>query len=127
MGLTTWRKSPTGKIMSSDVVIAKNYLNQKELAHLNRIGNMYLDYAEMQVARGKIMRMQDWRTRLDAFLDFSEYEILHNAGKVSHKVAEKLALEEYKKYKPVQDREYLSDFDKEIKKYLEKREGKNES
>ena len=87
IGLTTWRKSPTGKIMPSDVVIAKNYLDKKELDHLNRIGNMYLDYAEMQAARGKIMRMKDWMGKLDAFLDFSEYEILNNAGKVSHKVS----------------------------------------
>lgn len=92
MGLTSWRKSPQGKIMPSDIVIAKNYLDKKELGHLNRIGNMYLDYAEMQAARGKVMAMSDWIEKLNAFLKFSEYEILTNAGKITHEVAEELAL-----------------------------------
>ena len=73
MGLTSWRRSPKGKIMPSDVVIAKNYLDKKELTHLNRIGNMYLDYAEMQAARGKAMTMKDWTDKLNAFLKFSAY------------------------------------------------------
>jgi hypothetical protein len=111
MGLTSWRKSPTGKIMQSDVTIAKNYLNKKELEHLNRIGNMYLDYAEMQAARGKAMAMSDWIEKLNSFLKFSEYDILHNAGKVSHKIAEALALGEYQKYRVEQDKKYVSDFD----------------
>lgn len=118
MGLTTWRKSPKGKIMPSDVVIAKNYLNKKELTHLNRIGNMYLDYAEIQAARGKLMKMKDWREKLDAFLKFSEYEILTNSGKVSHEVAKELALKEYAKFKPTQDKNYISDFDREMKKLI---------
>jgi len=92
MGLTSWRKSPKGKIMPSDVAIAKNYLNKEELQHLDRIGNMYLDYAELQAARGKAMTMKDWKEKLDAFLKFSEYDILHNAGKVSNEVATRLAL-----------------------------------
>jgi len=119
LGLTSWRKSPAGKIMPSDVTIAKNYLDNKELTHLNLIGNMYLDYAELQAARGKAMTMQDWTEKLNAFLKFSEHDILTNAGKVSHKVAEALALGEYEKYRVVQDREYISDFDREVKK-LEK-------
>ncbi len=125
LGLTSWRKSPAGKIMPSDVTIAKNYLDKKELTHLNLIGNMYLDYAELQAARGKAMTMQDWVKKLNAFLKFSEHDILTNAGKVSHKVAEALALGEYEKYRVVQDREYISDFDREVKK-LEKavRKGK---
>jgi len=118
MGLTSWRKSPVGKIMPSDVTIAKNYLNKKELTHLNRIGNMYLDYAEMQAARRKVMTMKDWILKLNAFLKFSEYEILNNAGKISHEVAEVLALEEYEKYKIKQDKNYISDFDREVKKIL---------
>lgn len=118
MGLTSWRRSPHGKIFPGDVVIAKNYLNKNELEHLNRIGNMYLDYAEMQAARGKAMTMQDWVIKLNAFLKFSEYEILTNAGKVSHEVAEALALGEYEKYRVEQDRNYVSDFDKEVKKLL---------
>jgi len=116
LGLTSWRKSPAGKIMPSDVTIAKNYLEKKELTHLNLIGNMYLDYAELQAARGKSMTMQDWIEKLNAFLKFSEHDILTNAGKVSHKVAEALALGEYEKYRVVQDREYISDFDREVKK-----------
>lgn len=118
MGLTSWRKSPKGKIMPSDVVVAKNYLNKQELGKLNRIGNMYLDYAEMQAARGKLMKMKDWREKLNAFLKFTEQEILTNAGKISHEVAKELALKEYEKYKPIQDREYISDFDREVKKLL---------
>ena len=120
MGLTSWRRSPQGKIMPSDIVIAKNYLGKKELEHLNRIGNMYLDYAEMQAARGKAMSMKDWVQKLNAFLKFSEYEILTNAGKISHKVAEELALKEYEKYKKIQDKNYISDFDKVAKKLLQK-------
>lgn len=121
MGLTSWRRSPSGKIMPSDVVIAKNYLDKKELIHLNRIGNMYLDYAEMQAARGRAMTMRDWTEKLNAFLQFSEYEILTNAGKVSHEVAEALALGEYEKYKKIQDKNYISDFDREVKKLLASR------
>lgn len=120
MGLTSWRRSPQGKIMPSDVIIAKNYLDKNELTHLNSIGNMYLDYAELQAAREKAMTMKDWTEKLNAFLKFSEYEILTNAGKISHEVAENLALTEYEKYKGVQDRSYISDFDLEIKKLLKK-------
>lgn len=119
MGLTSWRKSPKGKIMPSDVVIAKNYLESEELKNLDRIGNMYLDYAEIQASKGKVMMMKDWIKKLDAFLKFTEYEILTNAGKISHEVAKELALSEYEKYKPIQDREYLSDFDREMKKLLD--------
>jgi hypothetical protein len=119
MGLTSWWRSPQGKIMPSDIVIAKNYLEKKELEHLNRIGNMYLDYAEMQAARGKAMTMKDWAEKLNAFLKFSEYEILTNAGNISHDVAETLALQEYEKFRKKQDKNYVSDFDREVKKLLE--------
>jgi hypothetical protein len=119
LGLTTWRRSPNGKIMPSDVVIAKNYLDKKEMTELNRIVNMYLDYAEMQAAKGRAMTMKDWIEKLNAFLKFSEHEILTNAGKISHEVAEELALEEYEKYRIVQDQLYVSDFDREVKKLLE--------
>lgn len=118
MGLTSWRRSPQGKIMPSDTIIAKNYLDKKEMEHLNRIGNMYLDYAEMQAARLRAMNMKDWIEKLNAFLKFSEYEILTNAGKISHEVAEALALKEYTKYKMKQDKNYISDFDQEVKKLL---------
>ena len=118
MGLTSWRRSPQGKIMPSDTLIAKNYLDKKELEHLNRIGNMYLDYAEMQAVRGKAMTMEDWVKKLNAFLEFSEYEILTSVGKISHEVAEALALKEYEKFRVVQDKNYISDFDREVKKLL---------
>ena len=119
LGLTSWRRSPNGKIMPSDVVIAKNYLDKKEMTELNRIVNMYLDYAEMQAAKAHAMTMRDWIEKLNAFLKFSEHEILNNAGKISHEVAEELALEEYEKYRIIQDRLYESDFDREVKKLLE--------
>jgi len=124
MGLTTWRRAPKGKIMPSDVVIAKNYLNQKELTELNRIVNMYLDYAEMQAARGRAMTMKGWIEKLNAFLKFSEHEILTNAGKISHEVAEALALKEYEEYRVIQDKNYVSDFDREVKKLLESKKKK---
>jgi hypothetical protein len=124
MGLTSWRRSPQGKIMPSDMVIAKNYLDKKELEHLNRIGNMYLDYAEMQAARGKAMTMAGWVEKLNAFLKFSEYDILNNAGKISHEVAETLALKEYEEFRKVQDKNYISDFDLEVKKLLDTKKNK---
>ncbi|KKT68604.1 MAG: hypothetical protein UW63_C0073G0005 [Candidatus Uhrbacteria bacterium GW2011_GWF2_44_350] len=118
MGLTVWKNSPKGRIWETDVVIAKNYLNEKELDNLNRIVTMYLDYAEMQAQRGVVMHMKDWVARLDAFLKFNEQDILANAGKISREVAETLALGEYEKYRVVQDKNYISDFDREVKKLL---------
>ncbi|MHB8579161.1 MAG: virulence RhuM family protein [Ignavibacteriaceae bacterium] len=124
MGLTVWKNAPKGKIRETDVVIAKNYLNEKELDHLNRIVTMYLDFAEMQAERGIIMHMKDWVSRLDAFLKFNEREILGDAGLVSHEVAEVLALKEYEKFRIVQDKNYISDFDREVKKLLESKKKK---
>ncbi len=119
MGLTVWKNSPKGAIRESDVVIAKNYLNEKELDHLNRIVDMYLAFAEMQAQRGVIMYMKDWVAKLDAFLKFNERQILGDAGKVSHDVAEALALGEYEKYRKDQDKNYISDFDREVKKLMQ--------
>src|SRR3990167_828908 len=99
MGLTVWKNSPKGKIRETDVVVAKNYLNERELDHFNRIVTMYLDFAEMQAKRGIIMYMKDWVSKLDAFLKFNERQILDDTGKVSHEVAEALALGEYEKYR----------------------------
>ena len=118
MGLTVWKNAPKGEIRETDVVIAKNYLQEKELDHLNRIVTMYLDFAEMQAKRGILMRMKDWVERLDAFLKFNERQILGDAGKISHEVAETLALKEFEKYRVVQDRGYISDFDREVIKQL---------
>jgi len=112
MGLTSWKNSPNGKIMMSDVVIAKNYLTKEELKSLERIVTMYLDYAEDQAERHIPMTMEDWKKRLDVFLEFNEREVLSNPGKVSHKVAESFALSEFEKYRIVQDKLFESDFDK---------------
>jgi len=124
MGLTSWKNSPKGAIRETDVVIAKNYLQEKELDHLNRIVTMYLDFAEMQAEKGIAMYMKDWVARLDAFLKFNEREILGNSGKVSHEVAEALALKEYEKFRVEQDKNYISDFDREVKKLAS---GRNKS
>ena len=118
MGLTVWKNAPKGTIRETDVVIAKNYLEGKELDHLNRIVTMYLDYAEMQAERGVIMHMKDWVSKLDAFLQFNEQQLLSDVGKISHDVAEALALGEYDKYRMVQNKNYISDFDLEVKKLL---------
>lgn len=116
MGLTTWKSAPEGKIQKSDVRIAKNYLNEKEIKALERIVTMYLDFAELQAERKIPMKMKDWVDRLDAFLQFNEYEILKDAGKVSAAVAKKLAETEYEKFAAIQDRTYVSDFDRMIEK-----------
>ena len=112
MGLTTWKNSPNGKIMTTDVVIAKNYLTKEELKSLERIVTMYLDYAEDQAQRHIPMTIEDWKKRLDAFLQFNEREVLDNLGKVTHKVAESFALSEFEKYRVIQDKVFESDFDK---------------
>lgn len=112
MGLTNWKNSPNGKIMTTDVIVAKNYLTKEELKSLERIVTMYLDYAEDQVERRIPMTMEDWKKRLDVFLQFNEREVLDNPGKVSHKVAESFALSEFEKYRIVQDKLFESDFDK---------------
>ncbi len=116
MGLQTWKNAPQGKILKTDVSTAKNYLIEQEIKELERVVNMYLDYAENQAARQMQMKMDDWIEKLDAFLQFNEYKILKDAGKVSHEVAKKLAEEEYDKFRIVQDQHFESDFDKEVKK-----------
>jgi hypothetical protein len=118
MGLTTWKNAPKGKILKSDVVIAKNYMTEKEIKSLERIVTMFLDYAENQAERAIPMRMQDWVEKLDAFLEFNEYDILQNPGKVSHEVATRLAQEEYERFRIEQDRSYVSDFEKEVKQIV---------
>lgn len=116
MGLQTWKKAPKGKVLKSDVSIAKNYLDKKELDELNQIVVMYLDFAELQAKRQYVMKMKDWIEKLDGFLKFNEYEILLNPGNISQKVAKKLAESEYERFRVIQDRNYESDFDKMVKK-----------
>ncbi len=122
MGLTTWKNAPQGKILKSDVSIAKNYLIEGEINELERIVTMYLDYAENQAARQIPMRMTDWVAKLDAFLKFNEYEVLTNAGKVSAEVAKRLAEEQYATFRIQQDRRFQSDFEKEVKRIKEKKD-----
>jgi hypothetical protein len=116
MGLTTWKNAPKGSIRKTDVGMAKNYLNKKELDGLNRIVSMYLDYAESQAQKGVVMYMKDWVGKLDTFLKFNEEAVLGHQGKVSHEVASALAETEFEKYRIVQDKLMVSDFDIEIKK-----------
>lgn len=116
MGLQTFKNAPHGKVLKSDVTIKKNYLIEKEIKDLERIVSMYLDYAENQASRQIPMKMADWIEKLDAFLQFNEYQILKDAGKVRHDVAVKLAENEYEKFRIVQDKNFESDFDREIRK-----------
>jgi hypothetical protein len=120
MGLTTWKSAPKGKIAKSDVTVAKNYLNEKEIKGLERIVSMFLDYAENQAARHIPMKMKDWVEKLDSFLKFNEYDILNSPGKISHEVAKTLAEEEYEKFRVKQDQAFESDFEREIKKLNKK-------
>lgn len=116
MGLTTWKNAPKGKILKTDIGTAKNYMQEKEIKELERIVTMYLDFAELQASRQIPMKMADWVNRLDAFLQFNEYQILKDAGKVSHAVAMNLAEKEYAKFRVIQDKNFESDFEAEVKK-----------
>ena len=121
MGLTTWKNAPHGKILRSDVSIAKNYLIEQEIKELERIVTMYLDYAENQAARQMPMRMANWVAKLDAFLTFNQYEVLTSAGSVSAEVARRLAEERYATFRIQQDERFESDFEREVKRIGEKR------
>lgn len=120
MGLTNWKNSPDGKILKSDVSIAKNYLQEEELDALNRMVVMYLDYAENQAKRNIPMKMTDWIEKLDAFLVFNDYEVLKNAGKITHNIAKKIAEDAYKIFRVQQDLNFNSDFDKFLKELKNK-------
>ena len=112
MGLTSWENAPDGKIIKSDVSIAKNYLTESELSFLERIVSLYLDYAELQAERHIPMSMEDWAKRLDGFLEFNGTEILTGAGKISAEQAKLHAETEFEKYRIIQDRLFISDFDR---------------
>ena len=115
MNLKTWKNAGReGKIQKSDVTIAKNYLREDEIRKLNTLVNMYLDYAELQVERNRLLKMEDWAARLDAFLKFNEYPILDNAGRVSKEAASIFAENEYSKFRVIQDRGYKSDLNRVI-------------
>lgn len=112
MGLTSWEAYTNGKIQKYDVSVAKNYLEEKEIKQLERLVSSYLDYAEMQAERGIPMTMADWETRLNGFLTFMDYEVLKDAGRVSAEMAKLHAETEFEKYRVIQDKLYISDFDR---------------
>lgn len=117
MGLTSWKNEKKGgKILKSDVSIAKNYLKHDEISELNILVNMILDYAELQAKRNVGMNMEDWVGKLDAFIKFNDYDVLKGKGKISAKVAKAFAEKEYSKFRIVQDLEFKSDFDKLVEK-----------
>lgn len=115
MGLQTWKNAPDGKILKPDTTVGKNYLEKEQIDELNRVVTMYLDYAENQAERGIPMKMADWAQKLDAFLQFNEYEVLDNLGKVSAVAAKRIAEKQYEQYRVVQDKLFESDFDKAVK------------
>jgi hypothetical protein len=126
MGLTSWKQAPDGKILKSDVSIAKNYLSEAHIRELNRIVTAYLDLAENRAERQILMKMEDWVQFLHSFLELSNYPILKDKGRVSALEAKLKAEQEYESYRKKQDREYISDFDREIKRIQGKQEKTNE-
>lgn len=124
MGLTSWKHAPEGKILKSDVAIAKNYLGEAHIKELNQIVSAYLDLAENRANRQILMKMTDWIEFLNKFLELSNYPILKDKGKISALEAKLKAEHEYEIYRIQQDKDYISDFDKEIKKITGKKDGK---
>ncbi|MDR0692713.1 MAG: virulence RhuM family protein, partial [Prevotellaceae bacterium] len=118
MGLTTWKNAPHGKVMKSDVAIAKNYLSKHEINLLNRLVTAFIDFAELRALNRKITTMQEWLDRTNEFLKFAEQPILKSAGQISHEQALKKAMEEYEIFREKQDHEYFSYFDSVLEKYL---------
>ena len=120
MGLTTWKKAPDGRIQKSDTIVAKNYLSDKEVSQLERLSSAFLDFAELRAEQQLITTMDDWKNKLSNFLAISDYEVLKHSGTISNEEAQTKAFCEYEKFKLIQDREYLSDFDKELKRLKDK-------
>lgn len=118
MGLTIWKDAPNGKILKRDIGIAKNYLNEKELSRLNRLVTMFIDYAELMAEDEVLMSMQDWVDQTNQFLTNNRRKVLSGKGKISHEVALKKAEKEYEVFRIKQDQEYISEFDREVEKYL---------
>ena len=112
MGLTTWKNAPDGKIVKSDVSVAKNYLSMLEMKDLNQFVSMYLDYAERQARKHIPMTMEDWAKKLDVFLELNEETFLQGKGKVTVELAKAFAESEFEKYRAIQNKEYQSDFNK---------------
>ena len=119
MGLTTWKNAPDGRVQRSDTIVAKNYLSDKEVSELNQISNAFLDLAENRADRQLITTMAEWKEQLERFMAMYSYEVLEGAGKVTAEEAKEKAYDEYDKFRLIQDREYLSDFDKEVRNWKE--------
>ena len=119
MGLTTWKHAPNGRVQRSDTIVAKNYLSDREVTQLNQISNAFLDLAENRADRHLITTMAEWKQQLERFMIMYDYEVLESAGTVSAEDAKEKAYGEYDKFRLIQDREYLSDFDKEIRNWKE--------
>jgi len=122
MGLKSWKNAPDGKIVKTDVSVAKNYLEKEEISELNEIVTMYLDYATRQARRHIPMTMVDWASKLDAFLQFNDAEILQDKGKVTAEVAKAFAESEFEKYRVIQDKNYQSDFDRIFEEVISDKE-----
>lgn len=118
MGLTTWKDAPDGKILKRDIGIAQNYLNEKELSRLNRLVTMFIDYAELMAEDEILMSMQDWVEQTNQFLINNRQKVLDGKGKISHDTAMQKAEKEYEVFRVKQDKEYISEFDREVEKYL---------
>lgn len=125
MGLTSWKNSPDGKIIKTDVIIAKNYLSKDELESLGRIVNAYLDLAEERAKRKIPMTMEDWAKRIDLFLEYDDRTILHDSGKVTKEIATEKAKSEFEKYRVIQDNLFQSDFDKLLLQQMKNENNKN--
>ena len=118
MGLTTWKGAPDGKILKSDTLVAKNYLNEKELSRLNRLVTMFIDYAELMAEDEQLMSMKDWLSETDRFLSNNRRNVLEGKGRISHDDAVKKVSTIYEEFRKKQDADYISEFDKETAKYL---------
>ena len=118
MGLTTWKNASKGKVLRTDVAVAKNYLNAAEVSKLNRLVGMFIDFAELRALNRQLMTMQDWIKQVERFLAFNEQQVLRNAGLISHEMALAKAHAEFEKFRVKQDQDYLSDFDQAFARYL---------
>lgn len=118
MGLTTWKGAPDGKILKSDALVAKNYLSEKELSRLNRLVNMFIDYAELMAEDEHLMSMKDWLNETDRFLQNNRQRVLEGKGSISHEAAVKKVSDVYDEFRKKQDADYVSEFDRETAKYL---------
>ena len=114
MGLTTWKNAPDGRVIKSDVTIAKNYMSEKEVESLNLLSNAFIDMAELRARNHVLMTMADWKNVLARYMELNDKALLPDAGRVTHEQAEEKALTEYEKFRVVQDREIMSDFDRQL-------------